>query len=470
MDRKQSTSIDMTTGAILPKLLAMSLPLMASSVLQLLFNAADVVVVGNFASEHSLAAVGSTTALISLTINVFMGLSIGSNAVVSYFLGAKDDANVSKAVHTSILLSLVSGAILTVVGLVFVEDFLRLMQTPIEAFALSAIYLRIYFCGMIAMMIFNFGSALLRAKGDTKRPLYYLAIAGVVNVGLNLLFVIVFHMDVEGVGYATIISQFISAALVLRCLHQETDAFRLELRKLCWDKAIVSRIFAVGIPAGFQGVVFSLSNVVIQSSINDFGPIVMAGSAAAQNLEGCVWFTMNAFTHSALTFMSQNVGARKYSRLNRIAIVTCVCSALSGFVLGNVCYLFGPTLLGVFDQRPEAIEEGMVRVFYVCSFYWLCGLMDTLSGAIRGLGHNTTPTVVSLLGACGTRILWIGTLFQFPRFHTPGALFFSYPGSWALTFLVHLACYVVMRRAFGNTDGEPPRDDETEGEATAVSA
>lgn len=459
MNGKQSTSIDMTTGAILPKLLAMSLPLMASSVLQLLFNAADVVVVGNFASEHSLAAVGSTTALISLTINVFMGLSIGSNAVVSYFLGAKDDSNVSKAVHTSILLSLVSGAILTVVGLVFVEDFLRLMQTPIEAFALSAIYLRIYFCGMIAMMIFNFGSALLRAKGDTKRPLYYLAIAGVVNVGLNLLFVIVFHMDVEGVGYATIISQFISAALVLRCLRQETDAFRLELRKLCWDKAIVSRIFAVGIPAGFQGVVFSLSNVVIQSSINGFGPIVMAGSAAASSLEGFVWISMNAFSQCVLTFTSQNVGAKTYSRLNRIAFTACACSALTGLIFGNLTYYYGEFLLGIYDARPEVIESGMKRVFMVCCFYSTCGLMDCIVGSIRGMGYAITPTVVSLLGACGLRIVWIGTIFQIPQYHTESMLFLSYPISWVVTFLMHCVCYYYMRRRLPKNDGESARFD-----------
>lgn len=448
----------------------MAVPLAVSSVLQMLFNAADMVVVGNFASEHSLAAVGSTSALVNFTVALFVGMSIGANALVSRLLGSGDEKKAHLAVETAMSLGFVSGAVLTVAGASFSRLALIWMKSPPETLELATLYMRVYSLGMIPLMVYNFGSAVLRSKGDTKRPLYYLSIAGVVNVFLNLLFVIVFKMDVAGVALATAISQGISAFLVTRCLVRESGVFKLNMRSLRLDPWAALMILRIGVPAGVQGIVFSLSNVVIQSSINDFGPIVMAGSAAAQNLEGCVWFTMNAFTHSALTFMSQNVGARKYSRLNRIAIVTCVCSALSGFVLGNVCYLFGPTLLGVFDQRPEAIEEGMVRVFYVCSFYWLCGLMDTLSGAIRGLGHNTTPTVVSLLGACGTRILWIGTLFQFPRFHTPGALFFSYPGSWALTFLVHLACYVVMRRAFGNTDGEPPRDDETEGEATAVSA
>jgi len=454
MNGKKNTSIDMTTGAILPKLLAMALPLMASSVLQLLFNAADVVVVGNYASEHSLAAVGSTTALVSLTINIFMGLSVGSNAVVSFFLGAKDDANVGRAVHASILLSLVSGLLLTIVGLVFVEDFLRVMQTPVEAFALSAIYLRIYFCGMIATMLFNFGSALLRAKGDTKRPLYYLAFAGVVNVVLNLLFVIVFHMDVEGVAYATVISQFISAWLVLRCLQKETDAFRFEFRKLRWNKAIVARIFAVGIPAGFQGVVFSLSNVVIQSSINGFGPVAMAGSAAGASLEGFVWISMNAFSQCVLTFSSQNIGAKTYSRLNRIAFTACACSALTGLIFGNLVYVFGESLLSVYDARPEVVASGMRRLFMVCCFYATCGLMDSIVGSIRGMGYAITPTVVSLVGACGLRILWIGTIFQIPEYHTESMLFLSYPISWVVTFLMHCVCYCRIRRQFPKNDGE----------------
>ena len=444
--------IDMCSGAILPKLLKLVLPLMLSSVLQLLFNAADIIVVGNFASENSLAAVGSTTALVNLMTNLFLGLSTGANVLCSRYMGAKDGENVSKTIHTSIFLSISCGALMTVIGFTMAKPLLMLMQTPSEVISLSALYLRIYFCGSIAMMIYNFGSSILRSKGDTKRPLYFLAAAGVINVCLNLVFVIILKMDVAGVALATVISQCISAVLIMFCLIRETDAYKFSFKKLRPNKKILFKILQVGLPAGLQGMVFSLSNVVVQSSVNSFGPVVMAGSAAAASIEGFVWVSMNAFSQGALTFTSQNVGGGKYSRINRIAFISCASAALAGLVFGNLAYFFGENLLAIYDPRAEILAPGLTRMQMVCGFYFLCGLMDCIVGSIRGMGYAVTPTVVSLLGACGLRILWIATVFRIPQFHTELYLFMSYPVSWAITFLTHCICYIFMRRKYPKKD------------------
>ncbi|MCM1329217.1 MAG: MATE family efflux transporter [Ruminococcus sp.] len=446
--------IDMLNGAILPKLLKLSVPLMLSSILQLLFNAADIIVVGNFASEYSLAAVGATTALVNLMTNLFLGLSTGSNVIVSHYMGQGSDEKVSRTIHTSIFFAIASGLILTVAGVIFARQLLILMQTPPEVLELSALYLRIYFAGMVAMMIYNFGSSILRSKGDTKRPLYFLAFSGVINVILNLIFVILLKMDVAGVALATVISQCVSAGLILRCLINETGAFQFRFAELRPDGRIALKILRIGVPAGFQGVVFSLSNVVIQSSINGFGHIVMAGSSAAASIEGFVWVSMNAFSQGALTFVSQNMGAKKYSRINKIAFIACACGAAAGLILGNLAYIFGTPLLRIYDARPEVIEAGLIRMSMVCCFYFTCGLMDCIVGAIRGMGFAVTPTVVSMLGACGLRILWIMTVFRVPENHTVLMLFVSYPVSWVITFLTHLVCYVFMRRKFPKSDIE----------------
>lgn len=450
--------MDMTSGAILPKLLRLSLPLMLSSVLQLLFNAADIIVVGNFAGEHSLAAVGSTTALVNLMTNLFLGLSTGANVLASHYLGARDSDRVSRTVHTAVFMSILSGLILTAAGCLFADDLLVLMQTPEEVLGLSALYLRIYFAGMTAMMIYNLGSSILRAKGDTKRPLAYLTFSGAVNVVLNLIFVILFEMDVAGVALATVISQCISAFLIIRCLMKEADAFRFEFGKLRLDGPTAAKMLKIGVPAGFQGVVFSLSNVVIQSSVNGFGAIVMAGSAAAASIEGFIWVSMNAFSQGALTFTSANIGAGKYSRINRIAFISCSCVAAVGIVFGNLAYFFGTPLLSIYDSRPDVIEAGLVRMSIVCTMYFTCGLMDCIVGPIRGMEYAVTPTVVSLLGACGLRILWIFTGFQLEQFHTEFWLFMSYPVSWVITFLVHLICFFFMRRKLPKNDAEQQAD------------
>ena len=453
MKRTGTYELDMTTGALLPKMLRFALPLMLSSLLQLLFNAADIAVVGKYAGDNSLAAVGSTSSLINLMTNIFLGLSIGGNVLSAKYTGAGDKERTSKVVHTAVTISLLSGVFLTVIGLVFAPQFLALMDSPESVIGLASLYMRVYFLGMPAMMFYNFGSSLLRSKGDTKRPLYYLTAAGVLNVLLNLVFVIVFHMDVAGVALATIISQYMSAGLVFRCLLKEEDeAFRVVPGKLKIDGTTLLGLIRIGVPAGLQGVVFSLSNVVIQSSINGFGEIIIAGSSAAASIEGFVWVSMNAFHQAALTFTGQNIGAKKYSRINKILYCAEGCAMVAGLAFGNLAFIFGRPLLSIYTDSAESIDAGMVRLSIICTTYLLCGMMDTIVGSIRGMGYGVTPTIVSMIGACGLRLIWIFTIFQIPKFHTPEVLFTSYPVTWTLTFLAHLVCFLIMRRKFPKVD------------------
>lgn len=446
MADQKKYEMDMCSGSILKKMLMFTLPLMLSSILQLLFNAADIVVVGRFAGDNSLAAVGSTTALINLLTNLFVGLSIGANVTAARNYGGKREDALSRTVHTAVTISIISGVILTVIGVVGTKEMLRLMSTPDEIIDLAADYLRIYFAGITATTIYNFGSALLRAIGDTKRPLYYLLAAGAVNVVLNLLFVIVFKMDVSGVALATIISESLSAFLVIRCLMRETGAIKLELKKLRVHKAELISIIRIGLPAGFQGIVFALSNVVIQSSVNLFGNIVVAGNSAAANIEGFVYMAMNSFYQATLSFMSQNFGAGEYKRLNKILACGELCVVVVGLVLGNAAVLFGNQLLSIYSDSPEVIAAGMVRLHYISKVYFLCGIMDVLVGALRGIGYSVLPMVVSLLGACGLRLLWIATVFQIPQFHKIEVVYLSYAITWIITTGVHFLCYVIVRK------------------------
>lgn len=446
MTDQKKYEMDMCSGSILKKMLMFTLPLMLSSILQLLFNAADIVVVGRFAGDNSLAAVGSTTALINLLTNLFVGLSIGANVTAARNYGGKREDALSRTVHTAVTISIISGVILTVIGVVGTKEMLRLMSTPDEIIDLAADYLRIYFAGITATTIYNFGSALLRAIGDTKRPLYYLLAAGAVNVVLNLLFVIVFKMDVSGVALATIISESLSAFLVIRCLMRETGAIKLELKKLRVHKAELISIIRIGLPAGFQGIVFALSNVVIQSSVNLFGNIVVAGNSAAANIEGFVYMAMNSFYQATLSFMSQNFGAGEYKRLNKILACGELCVIMVGLVLGNAAVIFGNQLLRIYTDSPEVITAGMVRLHYISKVYFLCGIMDVLVGALRGIGYSVLPMVVSLLGACGLRLLWIATVFQIPQFHKVEVVYLSYAITWIITAGVHFLCYVIVRK------------------------
>lgn len=432
----------MCSGPILPKMLQFAVPLMCSSILQLLFNAADIIVVGRWAGDNSLAAVGSTTSLINLLINLFIGLSVGANILAARLYGANEKEGLRQTVHTAMLLSVISGALLTVVGVCGARTILIWMQSPAEVLGLAAVYLRIYFLGMPATMLYNFGAALLRAVGDTRRPLYYLFSAGVVNVVLNLFFVIVCHLDVAGVAIATAVSQCVSAALVVRCMIREQGAVHLEPRELRIWKVRLKQILQVGLPAGFQGALFSLSNVVIQSSINSFGEIVVAGNSAASNIEGFIYVAMNAFYQANVSFTSQNYGAGRYDRIRPILLRAQGCVIVIGAVLGGTAALMGPHLLRIYSSSPAVISAGMIRLMIVCVPYALCGMMDVMVGSLRGLGYSVMPMLVSLMGACVFRLVWIATVFQRPAFHTIQTIYWSYPISWTITFLTHLACYI----------------------------
>ena len=444
----KSYSIDMCNGSILPKLLRFAIPLMCSSILQLLFNAADVVVVGRFCGENSLAAVGSTTSLINLLTNLFIGLSVGANVLTARYYGAKENRHLHDVIHTAVALSLISGIILTIFGVVFAKQILQWMQTPKEVIALSTMYLRIYFMGMIATMLYNFCSAVLRAVGDTKRPLYYLLFAGLINVVLNLFFVVVCKMNVAGVGLATVLSQCISATLIVRCLLREKEAYQLILKDIRLHTKYVGRILQIGLPAGLQGTVFSLSNVVIQSSVNSFGSVIMAGNAAAGNVEGFVYMGMNAFHQAAVSFVSQNMGAGRFERINKIVVRVMLCVIMTGILLGGLVVLFGEHLLGFYSGKEDVIAAGMIRLRIICGVYFLCGLMDVMVGVLRGLGYSVMPMIVSLIGACGLRLLWIFTIFQVEQYHTTTVLYLSYPVTWLITFMIHVICFCVVRRRY----------------------
>lgn len=443
---KKNYEIDMCNGPITGKMLRFALPLMLSSMLQLLFNAADIITVGKFGSEHSLAAVGSNTALINLLTNLFIGLSIGANVLVARFYGAKNGEELNETVHTAMLLSLISGLILTVTGVIFARYFLIWMKTPTEILDLATTYLKIYFLGMPAMMIYNFGSAILRAIGDTKRPLYFLAAAGVINIILNILLVVVFRLDVKGVGIATVISQTVSAILIIRCLAKSNGDIKLELKKLRLSRGKIGAILRIGLPAGLQGSIFSLSNVVIQSSVNIFGPVVVKGNSAAQNLEGFVYFSMNAFHHATLSFTSQNMGAKKYDRLGKILKNGLCLAILFGAGFGGTVILFGRNLLSIYTNDGAAISAGMTRLYIITGTYTLCGIMDVMVGAIRGIGYTVLPTIVSLIGACALRLVWLATVFRIPKFHTINTVYLSYPITWLVTIIAHVICYIIIRK------------------------
>ena len=441
---QSSYEIDMVNGPLFGKIVRFAIPLMLSGILQLFFNAADIIVVGRFAGSTALAAVGSTGSLINLIINVFMGLSVGTNVLVARYYGARDMKNLSETVHTAVLSSIVCGCALIFIGGFLAEPMLRLMGSPEDVIDQAALYVRIYFAGMPAMMLYNFGAAILRSVGDTKRPLYFLAISGVLNVGLNLFLVIVFHMGVAGVAIATVASQVLSAVLVLICLVKSDAPYRVDLKKLHIYKSKLLEMIRIGLPAGMQGTVFSISNVLIQSSINSFGSTVMAGSTAAANIEGFVYVAMNAFYQTSLSFTGQNMGAKKYDRVAKI-MRTCVLSvAAVGAVLGVVCTVFAKPLLSIYTTDPEVIQYGINRMMLVCLPYFLCGIMDTLVGSLRGMGYSIMPMIVSLAGACGLRVVWILTIFA--ANHTLTTLFVSYPISWTITALTHFICFMVSYR------------------------
>ncbi|MGN0663703.1 MAG: MATE family efflux transporter [Negativibacillus sp.] len=450
---RKSYEMDMVNGPLLSNILMFALPLMLSGILQLLFNAADIVVVGRFSGSQALAAVGSTSSLINLLINLFIGISIGTNVLVARYFGARDIDAVEETVNTSMITAAVGGVALIFVGFFLAGPLLRLMGTPDDVINQSILYMRIYFVGMPAFMIYNFGAAILRSIGDTRRPLYFLIISGVINVILNLIFVIAFHMGVAGVALATILSQAVSALLILNCLMHSGGLIHLDLKNLSFSEKKMLEMLRIGLPAGFQGMVFNISNVLIQSSVNSFGSLVMAGNTAAQNIEGFVYTAMNALYQTSLSFTSQNYGAKNFKRIDKILIQCLVIVTVVGFVLGNGAYLLGNQLLGIYSADPEVIGYGLNRLAVISATYFLCGIMDVFCGSIRGLGYAVMPMIVSLTGACLFRIIWIFTIFQME--HTQFILYLSYPISWILTAGIHLICYLAVRKkAFARMEAQ----------------
>ena len=451
MARAKRYEMDMTQGALLPKVLMFSLPLIASGILQLLFNAADMVVVGRWAGKECLAAVGSTGSLINLMVNVFIGLSVGGSVAVAKSFGANDPQAVHRSVHTAMTLAIIAGVVVGLAGFIFCRPLLAMMDNPV--LDLATTYMKIYFLGMPFNMIYNFGASILRAVGDTKRPLIYLTIAGVVNVILNLILVIVFHMNVAGVAIATVASQAVSAVLVVICLMRSHGVVHLDLKELRIHKKQLIDIARVGLPAGLQGSLFSISNVLIQSSVNGFGEVVVAANSAGGNLEGFVYTSMNAIHQAALTFASQNLGAGKIKRVRRSVWVCVGTVAVIGLLFGNLMLAFGRPLLSLYLDDPTAIDlatgvtvldYGVKRLSWMLPLYCLCGLMDVMVGTLRGVGYSIMPMIVSLTGACLFRVVWIMTVFAMNP--TLDVLYASYPISWALTFGVHLLCYLFIAR------------------------
>ena len=442
---KNNYEIDMCNGPIVKKMLAFALPLMCSSILQLLFNAIDIVVVGRFAGDEAMAAVGATSSLNHLFVNGFIGLSIGVNVQVSKYRAAEKSKEVHETVHTAILLAAICGLILMVVGIMFAPVVLTWMDTPKEILNQSSVYVRTYFLGIGATLVYNFGAAVLRAIGDTKRPMRYLMCAGIVNVVLNLIFVIVFHWGVFGVAIATAISHMVSATLVIRCLMKEESMIRLELKSLRIYKDKMVKILKIGLPSGLQSSLFNLSNVTVQSSVNLFGATVVAGNSAASNIGGFIYAAMDSFSQASMTFTSQNAGAKKKERLTPVLLRALACVTVTGLTIGVGAYLAGPVLLGIYSNSTAVIEAGMVRLSIVATTYVMCGIMNVIVGGMRGLGSAFKPMIISLLGSCVFRIVWLKTVFLMPQFHHIEMVYIVYPLSWLLTISALVVAYIRLR-------------------------
>lgn len=441
MVKTAKKQIDMTSGPLLGKIILFTIPLMLSGILQLLFNAADVVIVGQWAGTESLAAVSSNGPLVSLVVNLFIGLGVGANVVVARAIGAKNMEKSERAVHTAILLSIIGGVVVAVFGWFVSPHLLKLMKVDPDVIAKSTLYVRIYFLGAPVLLLYNFGSAILRAKGDTKRPLVFLIISGVINVGLNLLFVIVFNMDVAGVAIATVIAQAFSAVAVIICLIKEKDYCKLRIKRLRITKEILE-IARIGLPAGIYSSFFSIANMAIQSSINDFGKVVMAGSATASNLEGFVYTSMNAVYNAAITFTGQNYGAKKYKRIGRVVLCCLGAVTVVGLALGGIMAIFAPFFSRLYSPDAEVIAVAVERIRTIMPVYFLCGIMEIFVGAMRGMGYSVVPMVVTFFGACVLRVVWVFTIFA--KFHRLPILYISYPISWIITLIADGLIFLIV--------------------------
>lgn len=436
--------IDMCNGTLMDKLISFSLPLMLSGILQLLFNAVDIIVVGRFTGRQALAAVGSTTALINIFTNLFIGISLGANVLAARFYASGKEKEMSETVHTSITLALISGLVMALAGVLLARFALNLMGTPNDVIDQSVLYMRIYFLGMPFFMLYNYGAAILRAVGDTKRPLFFLVISGMTNAVLNLVLVIVFHMGVAGVAIGTIVSQLISSILVLRCLYTSNTSYRLYFSKLGIKTQYLKQIFQVGIPAGIQSTVINLSNALLQSSVNSFGSVAMAGYTAANNIFGFLYMSVNAVTQSCMSFTSQNYGVKKLKRMDRVLLDCMILSVGVTLTLGCGAYFFGPELLKIYTSDADVIRCGVEVLAFTTVPYFCCGIMDLLPGALRGMGYSGVPMILSIIGTVGTRIVWIFGLF--PTHRSLSFLFISYPVSWILTILMQAVCFCFVRK------------------------
>ena len=441
---KNKFEIDMCNGPIMSKLISFSVPLILSGMLQLMFNAVDIIVVGQFSGSTSLAAVGSTTALINVFVNLFMGISLGANVVSArcYAMGRREE--MSKTVHTAITIALVSGIIMAVIGVIFAKGALLLMGTPENVINLSTLYMRIYFLGMPFFMLYNYGAAILRAVGDTKRPLIFLVISGCINAGINMLLVIVFDMGVAGVAIGTVISQFVSCALVINCLYRTKSSYQLRFSKLKIEKDYMIQIFQVGVPAGIQSTVINFSNALLQSSVNSFGSVAMAGYTAANNVLGFLYVSVNSITQACMSFTSQNYAVGKHKRMDRVLIDCIVLSISVALILGGGAYLFGTYILNIYTSDADVIKCGLEILSITTVPYFFCGIMDLFPGALRGMGYSTIPMILSIIGTVGIQILWIFVFF--PMHRSLYFLFISYPGSWIATIVMQVICYMLVRK------------------------
>ena len=446
--KKNKYEIDMCSGSIMDKLISFALPLMLSGILQLMFNAVDIVIVGRFSGSQALAAVGSTTALINMFTNLFIGISLGTNVLAARFFASGKAKEMSETVHTSIMFAIISGIFMAFFGLIFSRLALELMDTPADVINKSTLYMRIYFIGMQFFMLYNYGAAVLRAVGDTKRPLLFLIISGVINAVLNMILVIVFHLSVSGVAIATVVSQMISCFLVLRCLYKTESSYQLRFSKLSIKGYYLKQIFQVGIPAGLQSTIINFSNVLLQSSVNSFGSIAMAGYTAANNILGFLYASINSVTQACMSFTSQNYGAGKYKRIDKILLECIFLSITVALVLGCSFYVFGPEILKIYTSDPEVINSGMEILSFTTTTYFLCGLMDLFPGPMRGLGYSAVPMILSIIGTVGTRIVWIFGIF--PHHRSLDILFVSYPASWIISIILQVICfYFVRKRVYG---------------------
>ena len=434
----------MVNGSIMDKMISFALPLMLSGILQLLFNAVDIIVVGRFSGSQSLAAVGSTSSLINMLTNLFIGISLGANVLAARFYAAGKHKEMSETVHTAIATAFVSGVIMIFVGILLSRPALELMDTPSDVIELSTLYIRIYFLGMPFFMLYNYGAAILRAVGDTKRPLIFLVISGVVNACLNMLLVIVFHLDVSGVAIATVISQVISCVLVIGCLYKTDAVYRLRFKKLRINRKYLVQIFRIGIPAGLQSTLISFSNVLLQSSVNSFGSIAMAGYTAANNILSFLYMAANAVTQACMSFTSQNFGARKPKRMDRVIIDGMILQFVICLILGTLAYVFGSQISSIYTDNSDVIKSSVEILALTTIPYFLCGIMDAWPGIIRGMGRSTVPMILCIIGTVGVRILWI--FFFFPHHRTLRYLFISYPVSWIATIIMQLAYFFIIRK------------------------